>query len=374
MKRYGNLYAKIWDIDNVREAHKNAQRGKKHYREVQMVNANPEKYLTQIQAMLRDKTFRNSPYEVFTKIDSGKEREIYKLPYYPDRIIHHAVMQVLEPIWMKTFIMDTYAALKGRGIHKGVKRVKEALYDRENTRYCLKFDVRKFYPSIDHDALKAILRRKIKDPDVLWLLDEVIDSADGIPIGNYLSQYFGNLYLTYFDHWMKEIKHCHYYFRYCDDVVVLHGDKEFLHQLLGEVQDYLAANLKLSIKENWQVFPVDARGIDFLGYRFFHDYALLRKSIARRFKAKTLRVKQHWAEMSTSQVVNGVMSYWGWVRHGNCLNLAQSYLGNEVRRCITQKCKASGIRNPLRRFKWLSATPCRCKHSNAAAKQFTLST
>jgi len=353
MKRYGNLYEKIWDMDNIREAHRNAQRGKAHYREVQMVNADEERYLAQIQAMLCDKTFRNSEYEVFTKIDSGKGREISKLPYFPDRIVHHCVMQILGPIWMKTFITDTYAALKGRGIHKGVERVKLALRDRENTQYCLKFDVRKFYPSIDHDVLKAIICRKIKDPDLLWLLDEIIDSADGVPIGNYLSQYFGNLYLAYFDHWMKEEKRCRYYFRYCDDVVVLHSSKEFLHVLFREVGDYLDANLKLTIKGNYQVFPVDARGIDFLGYRFFHDYVLLRKSIAQRFKAKMLYVKRNWRRMSPISVVSCVMSYLGWLRHGNCLNLAKRHVDDEVQQIVAEASEERGTRNPFRRLKWL---------------------
>lgn len=353
MKRYGNLYAQVWDMANIREAHKNAQRGKKHYREVQMVNNNPEKYLLQIQEMLRDKTFQNSEYEVFTKADSGKEREIYKLPYFPDRIIHHCVMQVLEPIWMKTFIADTYSSLKGRGIHKGVKRVKEALLDKDNTQYCLKFDIRKFYPSVDHNILKGIIRQKIKDQDILWLLDTVINSAAGIPIGNYLSQYFGNLYLTYFDHWMREEMGCKYYFRYCDDVVILHSDKVALHELFIEVQKYLSTNLKLTIKSNYQVFPVDSRGIDFLGYRFFHDYTLLRKSIAQRLKAKILSVKRHWRTQSVSQVVNGIMSYFGWLRHGNCLNLARSCMDNTIRWRIGRACLTSNIRNPLRRFRWL---------------------
>jgi len=353
MKRYGNLYAKMWDMENIREAHQNAQRGKKHYREVQMVNADPERYLTQIQAMLRDKTFRNSPYKVFTKADGGKEREIYKLPYYPDRIIHHCVMQVLEPIWMKILITDTYAALKGRGVHRGVKRVKEALRDKENTQYCLKLDIRKFYPSIDHDILKTILRRKIKDPDVLWLLNEVIDSADGIPIGNYLSQYFGNLYLTYFDHWIKEEKRCKYYFRYCDDVVILHGDKRFLHDLFREIQEYLSVNLNLSIKDNWQVFPVDERGIDFLGYRFFHNYVLLRKRTAQRFKQRVAAIKRGWQQMDTNQIVGSVMSYWGWMQHANCLNLTKKYLDPEIQRIVSEACRSQGIRDPLRRLRWL---------------------
>lgn len=353
MKRYGNLYAKMWDMENIREAHHNAQRGKKHYREVQMVNADPERYLTQIQAMLRDKTFRNSPYEVFTKVDSGKERQIYKLPYYPDRIIHHCIMQVLEPIWMKTFITDTYAALRARGVHRGVKRLKKALRDRENTQYCLKFDIRKFYPSIDHDILRGIVRRKIKDPDVLWLLDEIIDSADGIPIGNYLSQYFGNLYLTYSDHWIKEEKRCKYYFRYCDDMVILHSDKRYLHDLFCEIQEYLKVNLKLSVKDNWQIFPVAARGIDFLGYRFFHDYVLLRKRTAQRFKRKVARIKREWQHLTPSQIVNSLMSYWGWMQHGNCLNLAKKYLDAEIDRIIARTCEVNGLRNPLRRLQWL---------------------
>jgi len=284
MKRYGNLYPKICSMDNIKRAHINARKGKSHYHEVQMVNANEELYLSKIQNMLLNKTFTNSVYTTFIKLDSTKEREIFKLPYFPDRIIHHCIVQVLEPIWMKILIADTYSSLKGRGIHKGVKRIKTALGDRENTTYCLKMDVRKFYPSIDHDILKQILNAKIKDPDVMWILNEIINSTDGVPIGNYLSQHFGNLYLSNFDHWMKEKQGCKYYFRYCDDVVILHNNKEHLSDLRLDVSEYLEKNLKIQLKNNWQVFPVDIRGIDFLGYRFYHTHITLRKSTAEQFK------------------------------------------------------------------------------------------
>ena len=217
--------------------------------------------------------------------------------------------------------------------------------------------MRKFYPSVDHDVLKSIVRRKIKDPDVLWLLDEIIDSADGIPIGNYLSQYFGNLYLTYFDHWMKEEKRCRYYFRYCDDIVVLHSNKEILHRLFREVEEYLSVNLRLSIKSDHQVFPVDRRGIDFLGYRFFHDYVLLRKSIAQRFKDKVLHIRRGWRNLKPGQIVNSIMSYWGWMQHGDCLNLARKYIDEEIQQIIIETCKTDGTRNPLRGAKWLKVTP-----------------
>ena len=126
----------------------------------------------------------------------------------------------MEPIWVSLFTEDTYSCIKNRGIHKAAAKVKKALKeDPEHTTYCLKMDVVKFYPSIEHDVLKMILRKKIKDQDLLWLLDLIIDSADGVPIGNYLSQYFANIVLAYFDHWLKEVKGVKYYFWYADDMV-----------------------------------------------------------------------------------------------------------------------------------------------------------
>jgi len=335
-------------MENILTAHANAKRGKKHYQEVQEVEASLDTYMHQLWTMLTTKTFKTSKYFVFTKTDSGKARQIYRLPYFPDRIVHHCIMQVLEPIWKKIFINDTYSSIKGRGIHKGVKRVKKALEDIENTQYCLKLDIRKFYPSINHEILKSIVRKKIKDPDVLSLLDEIIDSAEGVPIGNYLSQYFGNLYLTYLDHWLKETKHCKYYFRYCDDMVILHADKQHLSQLKEEIESYLSTNLNLSLKSNWQIFPVDARGIDFLGYRFFHNYTLLRKSIAIKFKQRIRYIKTHWIKLKPSEIINSVMSYYGWLGYADCHNLTKKYIDKEIYRIFENVCKEEGITNPLK--------------------------
>ena len=345
MKRYGNLYPKMCSIENICKAHLNSRKGKAHYHEVQMVNANEELYLSQIQDMLRHKTFRNSEYTTFMKLDSKKEREIFKLPYFPDRIIHHCIVQVLEPIWMKTLIADTYSSLKGRGIHKGVTRIKTALKDRENTTYCLKMDVRKFYPSINHDILKTVLQRKIKDPDAMWILNEIIDSTDGVPIGNYLSQHFGNLYLSGLDHYMKEVQGCKYYFRYCDDIVILHNSKKHLADLRLKVSKYLETNLKLQLKSNWQVFPVDARGIDFLGYRFYHTHTTLRKSIATRFKQTISQIKS--SKPKTTGMVNSTMSYTGWMKYANCHNLQTHLLDPQIHRIAEDVCAENSIHNPL---------------------------
>jgi len=346
MKRYGNLYTKIYDLDNIYRAHINARRGKAHYHEVQMVNANSEKYLLRIQDMLKNKTFVNSKYITYIKLDNGKEREIFKLPYFPDRIIHHCIVQILEPIWMKTLITDTYSSLKNRGVHKGVNRIKRALIDRENTQYCLKMDVRKFYPSINHDILKSIIRTKIKDSDVLWILDTIIDSTKGVPIGNYLSQYFGNIYLSGFDHYMKEQMQCKYYFRYCDDIVILDSDKAHLADLRVVATNYIESELNLKLKDNWQVFSVDIRGIDFLGYRFFHDYTLLRKSISTKFKHTIVKINT--VQPKHSNIVNQIMSYDGWMKPANCYNLKTRYLNNSIHNIVSDICIATDISNPLR--------------------------
>lgn len=293
-----------------------------------MVNADPEKYFTEIHNQLKTKSFVNSPYETFFKTERGKTREIYKLPYYPDRIIHHAIMQVLEPIWISIFIRDTYASMKNRGIHDGVNRMKLFLRDVPGTKYCLKIDIRKFYPSIDHDILKSIIRRKIKCNDTLWLLDTIIDSAPGVPIGNYLSQCMANLYLAYFDHWAKGVLGIRYYARYCDDVVMMDGSKQRLNEIFWQVKEYLNEQLHLEIKPNWQIFPTQIRGIDFLGYRFFGNKILVRKSIAKEFCRRIDALKRK--SKAKQSDVNSVMSYYGWLLHADASGLWNSKMTYDV--------------------------------------------
>lgn len=225
-------------------------------------------------------------------------------------------MNIMEPIFVSTFTADTYSCIKGRGIHAAASAVKNALRDVAGIQYCLKLDIKKFYPSVDHDTLKQLLTRKIKDIDLLWLLNGIIDSADGLPIGNYLSQYFANFYLTGFDHWLKEVKHVKYYFRYADDMVLLSDNKQDLHQLLSDIRNYLKDNLKLTVKQNYQIFPVKARGIDFVGYKFYHTHTLLRKSIKKNF-ARMLASNKNSASIA---------SYKGWTKHCDSKHLIKKLL------------------------------------------------
>jgi retron-type reverse transcriptase len=328
MKRIGNLYEKIISIENLQHADNVARRGKLLSHGVRVHDRRREENILELHEMLKNKTFRTSQYFVF-KIYEPKEREIYRLPYWPDRIVHHAVMSVLEPIWVSLFTSDTYSCIKGRGINAAMLNVKKALKDVAGTQYCLKIDIRKFYPSVDHDILKSIIRRKIKCSDTLELLDGIIDSASGVPIGNYLSQYFANLYLTYFDHFIKEELNVKYYFRYADDMVFLHHDKEYLHILLSKIKQYLNDNLKLALKGNYQIFPVEARGIDFVGFVFYHTHTRMRKGIKKNF-CKTVAKLNKRTNLTDKQYKMRIAPWLGWAKHSNSKNLLKTILKSDV--------------------------------------------
>ena len=332
MKRIGFIYSKVYDKDNIRQAIKNAQKGKKHYQEVKDINKNPEKYVDLLHNMIKNKTYKTSEYEVFIKNDKGKEREIYKLPFFPDRVCHWAIIQVVEPYFINKLNHCTHSAIPKRGIHSAFKQLDKYMRnDSEGTKYCLKLDVKKYYPSIPHKELKGVYRRIFKDPDLLWLIDEIIESGGsnvGVPIGNYLSQYSGNLYLYQFDRWIKEELKIKYYIRYMDDIVILHKDKKYLHNLKFKINHYLHDNLKLTIKENWQVFPSRVRGVDFVGYRHFGDYVLLRRSIATALKRKMRKIQK---KVDKGIPINysdwcSINSYKGWLLWCNGYNLYCKYI------------------------------------------------
>ena len=321
MKKYGNLWNKIITIENFRLAYKNATKGKKHYKEVQEIEAyGVDKYLDKLLLEVKEKRYKVSKYEIFHRITGGKDREIYKLPMR-DRIVQHAIMIYIEPIFRETFIVDTYSSIKGRGIHKCLKRVKRDVKD-SRYKYCLKLDIHKCYPSLDKEILKKKLIKKFKDRDLLQLLFTIIDSCNkGVPIGNYTSQYFNNFYFSEFDHWLKEQKHIKYYFRYCDDMVILGKSKQELHLLFYEIKEKIE-KLNVQLKSNYQIFPIEARSIDFLGYKIRRSHTLVRKHIKKNFirKIKTMNFNN-----LTKRDINVLASYWGILKCADCRNLCKKY-------------------------------------------------
>lgn len=319
-KKFGNLWGKLVSMENIKEAYRKARKGKSWYRQVREIEASPDFYLGKIRQMLVNKSYVPSPYTEKI-IREPKKRTIYKVPFYPDRIIHHAVMNVVAPLWEKMWIDKSYSCRKGYGQHRGVIQCMQFV---KRNRYCLKCDISKFYPSVDHEILKSIILRKIKDKNIIWLLFIIIDSYPGetnIPIGNYTSGIFGNLYLNELDTFVKQVLHCKDYMRYCDDFVLLNNNKSQLQEWKKALANFLANNLRLSMSKN-EVFPT-SQGIDFLGYRMFpqgrHGYILVRKRTVRKMKK---RMKQ-LPYMDEAEKRNYIASINGILKWANTYNLKE---------------------------------------------------
>lgn len=324
-KKLKNVYHLIYSSANLVHSQYTAQKGKGDRTEINNFNENIVDNLQALYGMLANETYVPGEYKI-RKIFDPKERDLMIAPFFPDRIIHHCIINVLGRFWTSQFIGNTYACIKGRGVHKCLEDMHHALIsDRSGTRYCLKIDIRKFYDNIDHAALKAIIRLRIADEQLLRLLDKIIDSngkEKGLPISNFTSQYLANLYLAYYDHWVKETlvkivlkKYgCKfYYFRYMDDMVFLCSDKEALHFVLDMVGLYLGAELKVEIKPNWQIFPVDDRSIDYVGFKTNHYGILLRKGILKRFYTKFNKVKRQYEIKDETAFKHLFPSEYGWI-------------------------------------------------------------
>lgn len=341
-KKIKNVYHLLYESGNMIQAQYKAQQGKGERTEITKFNENIIENLDALYWMLRDETYIPGEYRIKT-IYEPKERVIMIAPFYPDRIVHHCIINVLGRFWTNFFISNTYACIKGRGIHKCMEDVHIALVtDKKGTKYCLKIDIKKFYDNVNHAALKAIIRMTIADEQLLRLLDKIIDSNGkdiGLPIGNFTSQYLANLYLAYFDHWVKEdlsktvmakfgLKI--YYYRYMDDIVVLCSDKEALHFILDMMGLYLGAELKVEIKHNWQIFLVDVRSIDYVGFKQNHYGILLRKGILSRFYKKYNKISKRYGIKDETAIKHLFPSEYGWIircseEHSkfifnNCLN------------------------------------------------------
>ena len=327
MKRVGFIFERIVDKDNILRAIDNSSRGKKKRRNVRRVLDNADKCAAEIQEMLMGKTYQPAKYweEKIWDGANKKERVIYKPKYYPDQVIHWCLIQQIEFILRRGMYYYSCASIPGKGIHFALKAVKKWLKkDRKHTKYCLQMDIRKFYPSIDREILKELFRKKIKDQDTLWLIDTIIDSHEpGLPIGNYTSQWFSNFYLEGFDHYVKSLG-VKYYVRYMDDFCLFGNNKKKLHGVREKIMNYLSEVLHLKVKDNWQLYRVDVRGVDFVGYRTFRDYCLLRNTTALRIGRRMRKIKGK-AVMSYHDAA-AIMSYLGWLKHGNTYNFTQKHI------------------------------------------------
>jgi len=323
MRRHGNLWQQITSQENIRQAFIQAKKGKGFLHGVRRFQKDEDNNLRKVREMLIDKTFTTSAYT--TKyIYEPKKRQIYALPFSPDRIVQHALMQVIIPIWEGLFIHDSYACRKGKGMHKGSQKTMQYV---RKYKYCLKCDISKFYPSVDHQVLLQIIKKKIKCKDTLWLIENIIHSMPGgknVPIGNYTSQWFGNLYMNELDQWLKHEKKFSSFVRYCDDFVLFSDNKKELNAMASEIKDFCDQRLKMKLSK-CSVFPV-SHGVDFLGYRHFNNYILLRKSTSKRVKKRLHKLPGQFneGEITFEQFRSSVASTIGWLKWAKTHNLKRS--------------------------------------------------
>jgi hypothetical protein len=349
VKRKGFIYEDICNKENIREAILKSSLGKRHQKRVAAILNNMDYYIEEIRNMLLEYRYEPSPYVVKKIMDGAnkKERVIHKPNYYPDQIIHWALMLQIQPIIMRGMYEYSCGSIPKRGTSYGQKAIKQWLRtDPKNTKYCLKLDIKKFYPSIDNSILKSMFRQKIKDNRCLWLIDKIIDSSKGLPIGNYTSQWFSNFFLEGLDHYIKEKLGIKYYVRYVDDLVILGANKRKLHKTMDKITEYLTA-LNLKPKENWQVFKVNNRPIDFLGLKFYRNRITLRKRTA-------LRIMRRMRKISRKKTLNlkdacAVISYWGWVLRSNSYKFYHKHIRpvasiRKAKRTVSRYAKANSLR------------------------------
>jgi retron-type reverse transcriptase len=339
MKRHGNLWQEVISFENLLRAAAKACKGKRFRPPVAAFHFQLEKELWQLHEELANKTYQPGAYRTFY-LYQPKKRLISAAPYR-DRVVHHALVNVLEPIFERVFIHDSYACRQGKGTHAAVDGCQH--YARR-FRYVLKADIQKFFPSLDHEILKRLVARKIKDANVLWLVGQIIDNSNpqesvshwfpgddlftpqecrrGMPIGNQTSQFFANVYLDPLDHFIKDRLGIKGYVRYVDDFLVFSDDKQHLAEMREQITDFLTRlRLRLHPTKN-VIFPVN-QGIRFLGYRVFPTHRLLVQENIRRFRRRLRQMQRDYAgwRLSFAEIHRRIVSWIGHARQANTYRL-----------------------------------------------------
>lgn len=319
-KTYGNLWPHITSWDNLYAAYVEARRGKRTQGPVLQFGSNLEENLFNIQNHLLWRSWRPSPWREFV-VKEPKARLI-QAPAFQDRVVHHALVRVIGPLFERKFIHDSYACRKGKGTHAAVLRAQSFLRAAKREWgqvYVLKADISKYFPSIGHARLKSLLARTVRDPEALRLCNLIVDSAEGefgIPVGALTSQLFANVYMDRFDHLMKDELGVKFYIRYMDDWLVFSSSKEELWRVLNIAENFLLNDLGLRLNPKTAVFPM-MRGVDFCGYRIWPTHILPRKRNTVRARRRLRRLADLYARGSVGleEVGASVMSFLGYMKH-----------------------------------------------------------
>lgn len=333
MKRIGHLFEKIIDIENCKQAIIEASKGKRNREKVRRYMENADKYAVELSKRIETLDF-TTPYTFKTIKDglSGKQRELQIPAFFPDQCAHHAIVQVLMPIIIRSSYHWSCANIPNRGIDRACIGVERATRkDRRHAKYCVKLDIKKFYPSIDHKALMAAIERRIKDKRALAVIGKVVESHEkGLPIGNYTSPWLAEWFLQPLDRFIVCQDGVRHYIRYADDMVIIGSNKRKLRRCMFAIMDYLKP-MKLALKENYQLFKIykDGKGrkIDFVGKCFGIGVTTVRKRRALAFmrQSRMIRHLMSKGELIFFKTAAGFISRSSCLRFTNSAGLRREY-------------------------------------------------
>lgn len=352
MKTLKNVFEQVVDYDNLYRVYLNARLCKRYRYEVLNFSAHLEDNLVKLQKELIERTYTLGKYREFY-IYEPKKRLIMAQPF-KDRVVQWAIYQVLNPVFAQGYITDSYACIKERGTHKAVKRLHYWLRQvgkKPEKYYFLKLDISKYFYRIDHDVLMGILKRKIRDDDMIFLLDKIVNSSEtnfglppgkspgevkrsdrvsekGMPVGNLSSQMFANLYLNELDQYCKRTLGIHFYVRYMDDVIILHQDKDQLHEWKRIIDTFLKEKLQLDLNEKTCIRPITL-GVEFCGYKIWNTHIKLRKSTALKMKRNLKKLQKEYAagEVTVEEAKQTISSYLGILKHCDSYSLKRTIFG-----------------------------------------------
>ena len=331
-KRMGNIYERMCDKETIRKCILKGATGKKRRHDVRIVLEDLNTYVDKTYELLVSGTYKPTIPKIMRIKDasSGKEREISIVPYFPDGIIHQLCVYAMKQVLMRGMYHWSCASIPGRGNAHAIRYIKKCLKkDTKGTKYCAKLDIYHFYPSIQPRVLIWALARKIKDKKFLRLVYEIINSnkTDGLAIGYYLNQWLANYLLEPLDHFICARDGVKHYVRNMDDLILMGPNKKKLHKAVKEIALFLG-RFRLKLKNNWQVFPVEARGIDFVGYRFYHERTVLRRRNFLKLAKQSRRVFKliTAGKRIPLRTAAGLLSRSGQLKHCNGTAIRQKYI------------------------------------------------
>jgi len=359
MKTYKNLWARLTSFENLQQAYEHARRGKTGNPNVRAFAEHAVFNLALLRYELRTKKYRPQPLTRFVLRDP-KTRVIYK-SQFGDRVVHHALVNILQPIYEPRFIVDSYASRKGKGTLAALQRcdsflrratkngrtIPAARNKNDVVGFALKCDVRHYFETVDRDILLSILRKRVKDEEVLWLAKVILEHypteqpGKGMPLGNWTSQFFANVYLNELDHFVKQVLKAKHYLRYVDDFVILHEDRALLEEHLISIGAFLGG-LKLDLHPTkCKIIPL-RRGVDFLGFKHFYHYRAVRVRNKRKILLKLQKLLRNYEQRvdDHTRVTDTLQGWNAYAMQGNTYYLRQqltAWTTRELER-ITNEC------------------------------------